>query len=205
MSNVTLYEYRGEMLPLRTIADRTGMEYSILYHRMKKYMCSAEEALTIRRRKINARRFMYEGEMRTIMEISEMTGVSAHTISERVKRGVPIEIAATQKHVRLRDLGLDVTPKLSPLERYMRAGSERHVRAKKTCKTFMNSDPRQFHLRQARGKVDVFTFHTDNFLFTIKLIGSRAIVQGMSKNSDYELITRAYEFKDNTIREVQYG
>lgn len=203
MNSVTLYEYKGEMLPLRTIAERTGLKCDTLYHRMKKHMCSAEEALEIRRRG-NVRKFTFQGEMRTITEIADMTGIPAHTISERVKRGVPIEIAATQKYVRLRNLGMDVTPKLSPLEKYMRSGSDQHIRAKKACKTFMNSDPRRFHLCQARGKVDVFTFRTENFLFSIKLIGSRAIVQGVSKNSDYKLIARVYEFKNGTIQEVTY-
>jgi hypothetical protein len=102
-SNTTLYEYQGERLILREIAERTGLSYDLLRWRLTHAGMTVNEAVSTRvqrgqrfSRDVSLKTYLYRGRDMTIRQIAEASGVGLTTLKYRLKQGYNLELA-TQK------------------------------------------------------------------------------------------------------------
>ena len=184
------YEYHGEKLPLAEIARRVGMTKPGLYYRMKHFNCSAQEAAEMQIPEKAKRYTWIDGRELTIKEISAITKISTYTISERLRIGIPFMDACTKGKCNRRDYKLDVVPRLSEFERYMRHGEPYERAAKEICRAMMGIDPRKLDLRE----VDYwhYLFDTDCVAFEIEIKHDIARCIGKMKSNGNVLIRRKY-------------
>lgn len=202
MSIPYLYEYHGEMLPLKEIARRSNRTYNTLVYRMRNYHVSAEEAAD--RDWDNVERYQWsDGRMLTLDEISAITGVAVTTIRMRLRRGIPFIDACTLKSCRARKYGLDVTPKLTEEDLYMMDGEVNQRGAKAICREMLGIDPRKVNLRELN--YWIYLFDTDGIEFEIAILRDIATCIGRLKNNGNMLIQRKYRISEDKIREVTYG
>lgn len=85
------YEYNGEYLSLREIAARTGIGQKTLDGRLRDGWTM--ERATTEKVKSGPVRYLYDGRMWTLKELSRIEGVPASTIQDRLNRRVPLEVA----------------------------------------------------------------------------------------------------------------
>lgn len=200
MSKHILHPFRGELLTLTEIADRVGLTRNTLIYRMRRNKCSAEEAalMTVPER---VRRFTWiDGRELTLSEISAITGIRAKTIDQRLRDGIPFFEACTEHDASRRKYGLDVTPKLTEEEKYLRDGERNQCAAKRICKNIMGIDPRKVDFREVN--YWIYQFDTDGVAFEIAIRRDAATCTGKMKSNGNTLIERRYKISENNVKEM---
>lgn len=96
----TLYEFRGQRLHLREIAEATGLTYDCLRWRISRCGMSLDEAVSLPVQKgqrfsrdIPLRMLEYQGRMMTVREIAEASGVNYNSLRSRLASGESLEKA----------------------------------------------------------------------------------------------------------------
>lgn len=96
-TNNDLITYAGKTLTLSEWADELGMNTNTLRERIHGHNWTIERALTTPVRThlapVSARRYSYLGEMRTLREISNLTGVNLITLRSRLRKGKTLKQA----------------------------------------------------------------------------------------------------------------
>lgn len=200
MSKHILHHFRGELLTLTEIADRVGLTRNTLNYRMRRNKCSAEEAalMTMPER---SRRFTWiDGRELTLQEISEITGIRAKTIDNRLRVGIPFLDACTGRGISRRAYVLDVVPKLTEEEKYLRDGERNQRAAKQICKNIIGIDPRKVDLREVN--YWIYQFDTDSIAFEIAIRRDTATCTGKMKSNGNTLIERKYKISEYNVKEI---
>ena len=195
-----LHQYKGEMLKLSEIAERTGLTEGQLLYRMKERGCTAEEAVTAVMHK--AKRCEWDGEMLRLSEISARTGIRPETIRNRLKSGVPLEIAATRRVITAQERAYALHRENYATDLYIADGNWRDACAKKICKDVAFTDPRKLGFKMTGAETYEFRTHTIRFL--IELIGNIATVTGRLDSNGAVLIERKYRVSEHECKEVTY-
>lgn len=87
-----LHPFRGEMLTLNQIAERTDVPRQVIYRRMYNRGMSAEEAVAIGG--VRAAKYMYRGEMLSMAELARRAGIECTSLGKLIKKqGISAEAA----------------------------------------------------------------------------------------------------------------
>lgn len=91
MSSWKLYPYEGEMLTIRQISERTGINRKTLDGRLRDGMDIYKATHTpVKRGKFEGARFEFNGEKYSLSELSELSGVKKQTIEWRLQQGATV-------------------------------------------------------------------------------------------------------------------
>lgn len=93
-SNVALYTYKGVTMTLKDWADKLGISYIGLYHRIKTRGMSIEQAIALGGA-ITATQYEAFGKCMTMPEWSREYGINEYTLRRRIRVGMPLEKALT--------------------------------------------------------------------------------------------------------------
>lgn len=196
-----LYLYKGEMLTLQEVAEKTGMTVGQLIYRTKEYGCGIEEAVQMLMKR--GKRLEWNGRLMKYSEIAAETGISAETIRRRVESGVPLEIAATRKVMSAQDRAMYMHRENFEIIQYVNEGSWRDQCAKKICRDVGWNDPRKLDFKMT--SAETYEFHTETIRFLIELIGNNATCTGWLKSNGAVLICRKYRVSKDECKEVTYA
>lgn len=87
-----LHPFRGEMLTLNQIAERTDIPRQVIYRRMYNRGVSAEEAVALGA--VHTGRYMYHGEMLSMAELARRAGIECTSLGKLIKKqGISAEAA----------------------------------------------------------------------------------------------------------------
>lgn len=94
--NTRTVMYKGETYTLYQLAKKVGIDYKLLWERLRKGM-SVEEAVTTPVRKSGPapQRYTIDGESYTVAELSKKYNISTPTLRVRIRSGMSIEEAIT--------------------------------------------------------------------------------------------------------------
>ena len=136
-----LHPYKGELLTIDEISERSGFTVGQLFYRRKKYRCTFEEAA--HRQTERSKRIEWNGRMLKYSEIAAETGLHPDTIRRRHEAGVPLKIAATCEVMSAQDRAMWMHKNNHEIDEFIAEGSWRDRCAKKICSEVGWNDPRK--------------------------------------------------------------
>jgi hypothetical protein len=89
-SNNHIIEVFGEKMTISEAAEKAQISHSLVFGRIVKSQMNAEESLTL---PVIHQKFMWQGKMTSLLDVSKQTGMNLSTLHNRLNRGMTIEQA----------------------------------------------------------------------------------------------------------------
>lgn len=196
------FVWRGKEYTLQELADARCVAYPTMRKRLWMAKGDVEKAMTMKRQ--SAKLHMFNGEMLTVAQISEVTGIPAQRIYNRVHKGWSVEEAANTH-----TCGIDTwraRRTLRPSANDFRSSNDREAAAEKIACQIISGSMKQWKFRCITPGIE-YAFTGDELLYSI-IFGSAAdactatLTASFAANPQIPALVRRYSVIGTEIKEV---